>query len=155
MEGRRADFFPKCSTHMSSATNSHNYLYESWTGAVQSVLMDHFSDRFHVVNRCRSSHPRITRLHISHRHLTLAQLAELIFVWRLHNLCCSRRLTARYITRPSCVPKNYVAKCPVSPPSHGLTKLLVFVSMWSTRGSWEQSSCGAAHLRGCHRRCSL
>lgn len=40
---------------MSSATNSHNYLYENWTRGVpvQSVLMDQFSDqhvcRFHVV----------------------------------------------------------------------------------------------------------
>lgn len=41
--GRQADFFflIKCSIHMSSATNSHNYLNESWTWRVPVLISVH------------------------------------------------------------------------------------------------------------------
>lgn len=60
---------------MSSATNSHNYLYESWTGgaSVQSVLMDQHVCRFHVATTAASAAENCT---FPHRHLTLAQFTK-------------------------------------------------------------------------------
>lgn len=66
--GRRADFFfpfPECSIHMSSATNSHNYLYETSPISVTGPVF------LTACRRRNVSHPRTTAI----AHLTSSPLS--------------------------------------------------------------------------------